>query len=180
MPDQTSPRTKSSIQTQQVATSHSSPAVNRASPVPRVSAIASQLAASAAPQRPMAQHRAPITCHVLDTTTGRPAAFVHVSLTLLRPLGPSAPFTATTDSDGRVKEWEGQAGPSLDEIFTNAHEHSGGQMVWALKFNTGEYFGEGKTFFPEVEIRFFVRGPQEHYHVPLLLGPWSYTTYRGS
>ena len=53
-------------------------------------------------------------------------------------------------------------------------------MVWSLKFETGAYYGEGKTFFPEVEVRFWVERGVEHYHVPLLLGPWSYTTYRGS
>ncbi|KAI9787965.1 MAG: hypothetical protein M1835_002573 [Candelina submexicana] len=128
---------------------------------------------------PMAQ-KDPITCHVLDTITGRPAANLQVSLTLLQPLGPSAPWHSTTDDDGRIANWRPMPGPTLHEIFDNiSEENGGGQMVWALKFDTGKYFGEGKTFFPEVEIRFFVRGRQEHYHVPLLLGPWNYTTYRG-
>lgn len=124
--------------------------------------------------------REPITCHVLDLTTGRPATSIAVSLTLLRPFGPSAPLTAVTSSDGRVNQWSGEAGSSLSEIFTNLSEHDDGQMVWSLKFDTGAYFGKNQTFFPEVEVRFFVDAKGGHYHVPLLLGPWSYTTYRGS
>ncbi|KZF19044.1 Hydroxyisourate hydrolase [Xylona heveae TC161] len=127
-----------------------------------------------------AQEKPPITCHVLDTIKGRPAASIAVTLTLLQPYGPSAPFTGLTNSDGRVTVWTGEAGPSLREIFHNAHEHEGARLTWSLKFDTGSYFGEGNTFFPEVEIRFFTTNQKEHYHVPLLLGPWSYTTYRGS
>jgi 5-hydroxyisourate hydrolase len=55
--------------------------------------------------------------------------------------------------------------------------------VWSLKFNTSKYWGEGGTFYPEVEVKFFVRREGlegGHWHVPLLLGPWGYTTYRGS
>ncbi|KAK4694095.1 5-hydroxyisourate hydrolase, partial [Lecanoromycetidae sp. Uapishka_2] len=121
-----------------------------------------------------------ITCHVLDLTTGLPARQLAVSLTLLRPLGPSSPFLALTDNDGRISNWQAPEGPSLKEIFDNLAGHPDGRMVWALKFQTGEYYGEGNTFFPEVEVRFFIEPKVEHYHVPLLLGPWSYTTYRGS
>lgn len=60
-------------------------------------------------------------------------------------------------------------------------------MVWSLRFKTEQYFGKGKTLFPEVEVKFFVDisagGKEEgrgHVHVPLLLAPWGYTTYRGS
>jgi 5-hydroxyisourate hydrolase len=122
----------------------------------------------------------PITCHVLDTTTGRPAASLGVTLTLLAgPASSANSFEATTDSDGRVKSWSAIApGPSLQELFAPALSDEA--MVWSLRFNTGSYFGQGKTFFPEVEVKFFVSGAGEHYHVPLLLGPFSYTTYRGS
>ncbi|KAL9029003.1 MAG: hypothetical protein Q9196_002711 [Gyalolechia fulgens] len=129
---------------------------------------------------PSAPAREPITCHVLDLTTGRPASSVSVSLNLLRPLGPSAPLTAVTSSDGRINHWSGEAGSSLSQIFANLAEHDDGEMLWSLKFDTGAYFGESKTFFPEVEVKFFVNAKDGHYHVPLLLGPWSYTTYRGS
>ena len=124
--------------------------------------------------------RDPITCHVLDLVTGRPAPHLAVSLTLIKPLGPSAPATALTNDDGRVTNWDVKEGPSLAEIFANLAEHDGGKMVWSLKFDTGAYFGHDKTFFPEVEVRFGVDAAGGHYHVPLLLGPYSYTTYRGS
>jgi 5-hydroxyisourate hydrolase len=127
----------------------------------------------------------PITTHVLDSTTGLPAPSVPVSLTLLNPLGPSKPFTALTSADGRINTWTPQAGPSLSEIFANLGEHSNAKMVWSLKFDTKAYWGEGKTFYPEVEVKFFVGGDETgagagHWHVPVLLGPWGYTTYRGS
>ena len=122
----------------------------------------------------------PITCHVLDLVSGVPAPHLPVSLTLLKPFGPSSAFTALTNADGRITNWEGPDGPSLTEIFENLREHPDGRMVWSLKFDTGKYYGAGNTFFPEVEVKFFVLPDRGHYHVPLLLGPWSYTTYRGS
>ena len=122
----------------------------------------------------------PITCHVLDLVTGLPAPHLAVSLTLLRPLGPSAPFKALTNADGRIMNWQGMDGPSLQSVFEQSSEQPDSKHVWALKFETGAYYGEGNTFFPEVEVRFFVSPKEGHYHVPLLLGPWSYTTYRGS
>lgn len=129
---------------------------------------------------PISTPKDPITCHVLDQTTGLPARALSVSLTLLKPFGPSTPFKALTSIDGRISKWQAPDGPSLSSIFENLHGHPDGKMVWALKFETGNYFGEGNTFFPEVEVRFFVGSDSLHYHVPLLLGPWSYTTYRGS
>ena len=122
----------------------------------------------------------PITCHVLDLVSGIPAPHLSVSLTLLKPFGPSSAFKSLTDDDGRISSWEAPAGPSLTEIFENLREHPDGAMVWSLKFETGDYYGTGNTFFPEVEVKFLVLPDRGHYHVPLLLGPWSYTTYRGS
>lgn len=62
--------------------------------------------------------------------------------------------------------------------------HSPGTQKYSLTFDTDEYFGQRgvKTFFPEVEVKFVVRAEAkgEHYHVPVLLGPFGYTTYRGS
>ncbi|KAL9005471.1 MAG: hypothetical protein Q9188_001749 [Gyalolechia gomerana] len=115
---------------------------------------------------PSAPAREPITCHVLDLTSGRPASSVFVSLTLLRPFGPSAPLTAVTSPDGRINRWSGEAGSSLSEIFANLAEHDDGEMVWSLKFDTGTYFGESKTFFPEVEVKFYVNAKDGHYHDP--------------
>jgi 5-hydroxyisourate hydrolase len=54
-----------------------------------------------------------------------------------------------------------------------------GSSIWKLQFDTGAYYGAGNTFFPVVELSFLVK-EGEHFHVPLLLGPYSYTTYRGS
>ncbi|KAI9735974.1 MAG: hypothetical protein M1834_001440 [Cirrosporium novae-zelandiae] len=110
-----------------------------------------------------------ITCHCLDTTAGRPAANMRVSLTLLQPFGPSASFTAVTNTDGRVTRWNRPEGPSIAELFENMKEHEGAAMTWALKFDTGNYFGTDKTFWPEVEVKFFVKPTEAHYHVPLLL-----------
>ncbi|KAF6218554.1 hypothetical protein HO133_005904 [Letharia lupina] len=96
----------------------------------------------------------PITCHVLDLVSGVPAPGLSVSLTLLKPFGPSAAFKALTNADGRISSWEAPDGPSLAEIFENLHEHPEGGMVWSLKFETGKYYGMGNTFFPEVEVKF--------------------------
>lgn len=151
------------------------------------------------------EKKPPITCHVLNTVTGLPASNIAVTLTLVRPYGPSQPLTATTNADGRVTSWtSATGGPSLEELFANAHEHQGpgsatgdvavetgekgpqglgsGEMVWALKFDVGRYFG-GEGFWEVVEIRFRTKvevGGREHWHVPLLLSPYSYSTYRGS
>jgi len=95
--------------------------------------------------------------HVLDTTTGRPAAGVAVLLDE-RELG-------STDADGRLRP-TGHLGPGRHR----------------LTFGTGDYFGARgvAAFYPEVTIAFTVTDPAEHYHVPLLLSPFGYSTYRGS
>ncbi|EMD70072.1 hypothetical protein COCSADRAFT_167000 [Bipolaris sorokiniana ND90Pr] len=131
----------------------------------------------------------PITCHVLDTTIGRPAANIPVTLTLYPSSSSSSTtsssnlsFTATTNTDGRVTSWTPStpfSSTTLAEAFAQA-----GDQRYALTFDTEAYFGERgiATFFPEVEVKFVVRegGKGEHYHVPVLLGPFGYTTYRGS
>ena len=122
-----------------------------------------------------------ITTHVLDQTTGLPAASIPVSLSFTSSFGSTVTFTATTSSDGRVSTWQAERGSdSLDQTISSLVRQSDEQMVWTLRFDTLRYWGKGKTFYPEVEIRFFVDGESGHYHVPVLLGPWSYTTYRGS
>lgn len=128
----------------------------------------------------VAQPHPPITTHVLDTSLGTPAANLHVSLTLLRPLGPTAPFTAVTNTDGRVTTWSQMEGPTMEEVIESMSAQGHELMEWALRFDTGSYYGSGKTMWPEVEVRFYVTGGGERYHVPLLLGPWGYTVYRGS
>lgn len=138
----------------------------------------------------------PITCHVLDQTTGHPAPSLHVTLTLLQPFHPSAPrFKSTTSAEGRITSWiphqEEQAGyaslADLLKTLSQERRNSDEAMLWSLRFETERYFGKGKTFYPEVEVKFFVDGGvggeedgRGHVHVPLLLAPWGYTTYRGS
>ncbi|KAI9686676.1 MAG: hypothetical protein M1820_010592 [Bogoriella megaspora] len=132
--------------------------------------------------------RPPITCHVLDTTTGQPAPNMFVLLRLLqidnRSLHPENGeyYTAQTNDDGRVTSWE-RRGDSreLQEVFDSGKDDVG-ELTWSLTFAAGEYYGRENTFWPEVEVKFFTgRGRVwEHVHVPLLLGPFGYTTYRGS
>jgi 5-hydroxyisourate hydrolase len=108
-----------------------------------------------------------VTTHVLDTGSGKPAAGVAVTLQVLdggRWVLIAAGFT---DADGRIKE----LGP--DRLPSGTYR---------LGFDTGAYFAATgtETFFPEVTLTFGVAEAQEHYHVPLLLSPFAYSTYRGS
>ncbi|KAH7412397.1 transthyretin-like protein-like protein [Cadophora sp. MPI-SDFR-AT-0126] len=137
--------------------------------------------------------RPPITCHVLDTTTGRPAANLGVKLSCVD--FPDVEFVGTTNADGRIAAWanegayvESKGGviPALcaiiEEKGARGQESAGrplGSSLWKLQFNTGAHYGVGNTFFPIVELSFLVV-KDEHFHVPLLLGPYSFTTYRGS
>ncbi|WP_062515919.1 hydroxyisourate hydrolase [Demequina gelatinilytica] len=103
-----------------------------------------------------------VTTHVLDSVHGRPAAGLHVRLMHgMEELG-----TGVTDADGRV--------PSLGPESL----HPG---TYQLVFATGDWFADHgvATFYPEVRIAFGIAG-DEHYHVPLLLSPFGYSTYRGS
>jgi 5-hydroxyisourate hydrolase len=103
---------------------------------------------------------------VLDTATGRPAAGIAVSL--LRCGNPPVELTTTvTNADGRCDA------PLLEGDAFTAGEYQ-------LTFAAGHYLGAGADFLDTVVIRFRVSAPQEHYHVPLLLAPYGYTTYRGS
>ncbi|KAG5981836.1 hypothetical protein E4U43_006524 [Claviceps pusilla] len=133
----------------------------------------------------------PITCHVLDTTTGRPAKALRVRLE--GGASPPKTFESSTDDDGRIRTWlpyssDTSAGEvpvyTLDDVLGQLDD--GAFSTWTLRFDTAAYWaGNGKqqhetaTFFPEVVVVFRVDKGQ-HYHVPLLLGPFSYTTYRGS
>jgi 5-hydroxyisourate hydrolase len=99
-----------------------------------------------------------LTTHVLDTARGVPAAGVAIELRR----GGDAVASATTDADGRARVLES---PEAGE--------------YELTFAVGDYFGE-RTFLDRVPVRFAVADPDAHYHVPLLVSPWSYSTYRGS
>ena len=109
-----------------------------------------------------------ITTHILDTTKGRPAA--NVSIALLRQTGDNWQEIArgVTNSDGRI----------ADLLPKNTPLELG---VYKMKFFTQEYFAQDDTanFYPFVEIVFNV-ADTAHYHVPLLLNPFGYATYRGS
>ena len=108
-----------------------------------------------------------VTTHILDTAAGKPAAGVAVELYARDGEAWSQIGTGTTDADGRVKD----LGPERLE--------SGD---YRLTFATGTYFaGIGQdTFFPEVSLTFTVDAAEAHYHVPLLLSPFAFSTYRGS
>ena len=125
----------------------------------------------------------PITCHALNTLTGKPADNLKATMTLLSPtnLSRAPTYQAMTDSDGRVKDWL-QMGdsPSLGEAVSMAQ--SGDKVAWSINFEVGSWYqAQGiECFWPEIEIKFWVNKDVPHYHVPLLVGPWTYTTYRGS
>ncbi|APA11446.1 hypothetical protein SS1G_04839 [Sclerotinia sclerotiorum 1980 UF-70] len=124
-----------------------------------------------------------ITCHALDTTTGRPAAGINVTLVSL--FEESTIFRAITNTDGRIANWNNDAGSKkVGELIVEGGKAEfqnlpKGSSMWKLRFETGAYYGYENTFFPCVELNFVVK-EGEHFHVPLLLGPYSYTTYRGS
>jgi 5-hydroxyisourate hydrolase len=106
-----------------------------------------------------------ITTHVLDTAAGRPAAGVAVRLESTADTGWLTVGEAVTDDDGRVRE----LGP--DAITAGRYR---------LTFATAEYFGDRESFFPEVTVTFTVTDPTTHHHVPILLSPFAFSTYRGS
>ena len=103
-----------------------------------------------------------VSTHVLDSVLGRPAAGVAVRLLV----GDELVAEGVTDADGRCRLVDGATAPG-------AHR---------LVFSTGSWFSEqGRdTFYPEVVLAFDVREPDQHHHVPLLLAPFAYSTYRGS
>jgi 5-hydroxyisourate hydrolase len=112
----------------------------------------------------------PITTHVLDLSLGRPAQGVAVVL-------------STRAADGR---WHDLARGATDADGRLHHLLPAGTPVpagtYRLRFDTAAYFRAlGKrTFYPEVAVTFEVDDPPAHYHVPLLLSPFGYSTYRGS
>jgi 5-hydroxyisourate hydrolase len=104
-----------------------------------------------------------LSTHVLDATAGRPANGVPVRLEVRTEEGWELASERMTDADGRVPDLAGDLTPA----------------DYRLIFDTGHYFG-GETFYPEVVVTIRVAEPETHHHVPLLLSPWAYTTYRGS
>jgi 5-hydroxyisourate hydrolase len=112
-----------------------------------------------------------ITTHVLDTAAGRPAAGLKIIFSRLDG-GPKVIAETVTNADGRCDK------PLLEEsAFANGH--------YEIVFHVGEYFRRTGTRLPEppfldvIPIRFAV-SEDAHYHVPLLVSPYAYSTYRGS
>lgn len=105
-----------------------------------------------------------ITTHVLDTAAGRPAAGVPVTLEFQDDGAVTTLAQTTTDADGRAL---------LSDGSTLA------EGIYRIRFDTAAYHGDA-AFFPEVTIEFRVSDVAEHHHVPLLLSPFGYSTYRGS
>lgn len=110
-----------------------------------------------------------ITTHILDTSKGRPASGVLVVLERRAEGGHHEIGRGNTDADGRLRTLV----PAGTNLVAGTYQ---------LTFHTGAYFAaDGVTgFYPEVTIAFEVRDPAQHYHVPLLLNPYGYSTYRGS
>lgn len=110
-----------------------------------------------------------ISTHVLDTATGRPAAGVPVALARRGARGAWKEISRReTDDDGRVADLLG-----------------GGELapaVYRLRFETGAYMvaTDRPSFYPRVDVVFRIDEPAEHHHVPLLMSPFGYATYRGS
>lgn len=117
-----------------------------------------------------------LTCHVLDTCRGCPARGMAVSLRRLGDHGAGLPeeYAFTTNADGRL-----EGGPAL-----RGAAFVPGAYEWT--FRVGEYFASAgvpvaaQPFLGDVPIRFGIDNPEEHYHVPLLCSPWTFSTYRGS
>jgi 5-hydroxyisourate hydrolase len=111
-----------------------------------------------------------ITTHVLDTSRGRPAENVPIILEIQSAPGDwEALGKGTTDKDGR-----------LTDLLPQGQALQSG--VYRLTFDTRSYYSaqDSRSFYPKVSIIFEVLDATQHYHVPLLLSPYGYTTYRGS
>ena len=109
-----------------------------------------------------------ISTHVLDISIGRPAKGVPVVLERKTEGGFEELKSASTDADGRVKDLVAEG-----ELVAGTYR---------ITFDTGAYFEKQgvEGFYPEASILFVVRDADAHYHVPLLLSPFGFSTYRGS
>lgn len=109
-----------------------------------------------------------ISTHVLNTAIGRPAVGMAVTLERVDGTGWSQVAGGETNADGRV-------GPLVDDADLEIG-------TYRITFGTGGYFASRAevSFYPEVRIDFEVHDAAEHYHVPLLVSAWGFSTYRGS
>jgi 5-hydroxyisourate hydrolase len=110
-----------------------------------------------------------LSTHVLDTAGGRPAAGVSIEVWRCQEGKRLLLITVITNADGRT-----------DEPLLVGAEFQKGE--YELVFQVGPYFGAGpdNSFLNEIPIRFRILTTEEIYHVPLLVSPWAYSTYRGS
>jgi 5-hydroxyisourate hydrolase len=110
-----------------------------------------------------------ITTHILDLSTGKPAVGVRVVLAVVSDGRRTTVASGVTDNDGRLRD-----------LVPGSTALDGG--VYELTFETGAYFTARGVppFHPRVSVAFEVTDPGQHYHVPLLISPYGYTTYRGS
>lgn len=111
----------------------------------------------------------PLSVHVLNLDTGLPAAGVTVLLEKQEGERWQRLHQAKTDNDGRIRA-----------LFPDKTALTSG--VYRVTFRTGDWFAarQQPTFFPEVPVIFVVDGSVGHYHIPLLLSPYGYSTYRGN
>jgi 2-oxo-4-hydroxy-4-carboxy-5-ureidoimidazoline decarboxylase len=115
-----------------------------------------------------------LTCHVLDTAQGCPASGMRI--TLSRKDDDTGKFNQIAEF---ITNNDGRTGRALD-----GGDFMVGTYEWV--FHCGPYFAKsglytnGTPFLDEIPIRFGIDNPEDHYHVPLLVSPWSYSTYRGS
>ena len=114
-------------------------------------------------------HMNPITTHILDTSLGRPAAGVSVALFRADNGDEKLLGQAATNGDGRIAEG----------LIRDADYSPG---IYRIEFDTEAYFSSmnATAFYPSISITFRVSPGEAHYHVPLLLSPFGYSTYRGS
>jgi 5-hydroxyisourate hydrolase len=114
-----------------------------------------------------------LTTHVLDTANGCPAANIAITLWFIADLEQKTLLkTVTTNADGRTDQ----------PLLVNGELKIG---IYQLVFSVGDYFAQhSKTteppFLNQIPLQFGIADPTVHYHVPLLVSPWSYSTYRGS
>lgn len=106
-----------------------------------------------------------LSTHVLDTALGRPAPGIKVTLERSGDVVGSG----VTDADGRVKDLHRKDAPLREGTYQ-------------VTFYVADYFSKAgrEFFFPEIRVSFRIHAGSEHYHVPLLLSPFGYSTYRGS
>jgi 5-hydroxyisourate hydrolase len=112
----------------------------------------------------------PVTLHILDTSSGQPAGGVYCTLEQNTTDGWSLVGSATTGSDGRA---DTIVPDGIDELDVGTYK---------MIFYTKPYFDAMSvaTFYPQVDVIFLLTNSSQHYHIPLILSPFGYTTYRGS